>query len=1036
MSDLNLRFLPWLRRGLARSIAAGTTDSSATVDFSFTVGGQAVQQSLRLRGPGDVVGIDPAQIIRVEPRPGTVDFEPNYFPAVEFATPDLPWMFTPAAPDADDHLLPWLTLVTVRQDSASIELRAGAPLPVLAVPLEELPPDLNEMWAWAHVQTTSLYKPRDLTGALNSTPEAFISRLLSPRNLQPNTGYLACLVPTFEAGALAGLGLPIAEDTGQKLAWGAASSSPVELPVYYSWTFRTGTAGDFETLVTRLQPRELDETVGRREMDISDIGIPLPKDAPDTTYFFGALVSPTAMSATEPAPTDLPEIDLPGLPIDPINLPPIHLPRVDPVRQALYDFLTSEVPEPGRGYDYRVDDPVVTPPVYGREQLKGEPLPAPLTKKLMPEEPIWYSVVNTLPRARGAAGLGVRVVRQHQEAFMARAWSEVTALRAVNQTLQQATYAALVAGRWQSRVTQLDDGEALQVTRSAHARILAASGKTIWGEVRAANVPPGVISLDFQRMVRTGGAVHHALRLATGSAVIQHEIRRMTVTSPSRLLALSAHSIPLGAQVAGAPGETEGSWNTIPVSGTLIQIENRLNAALAGGISAAERPEVTNAVLASNQLASGQLALLDALAGRGYTLTAEMQAARTAASTLVKTTNQYVTQVGKGAAPPLAQVKNIRAQTQTLRTLPVNWEQVAGEIVIKPTIPAGEIADTLEPTAAALQAALNPTQTISAHLKSRIALNGAAWGSRLIPTRFTAAPTFEDALYRYVCQLSPEYLLPGVGEIPQNTVGLVEVNGEFVEAALIGTNHEMSREMRWREYPADLSGTWFKRFWNPARDDIGAIIDWPGENTLGANLIGQLADDSLVLLVKGDIFKRYPNVAVYALPALATTLPDEDGRLRRVRVVREPEAPLYPAFSGQLDNGVKFFGFDLMKEAALGTATPDLNDPSTDGGYFFALQEQPTEPRFGLNEYVRGKRYTLDRLTDWSKLSWGHVMIDKNPASPAYLPISGELDALALPDSAETGAPTSTWGSHAGEMARIVLQRPVRMLVHASAMLP
>ena len=1045
MSDQSLRFLPWLRRGLARSIAAGTAESSATIAFSLKVGGEPVQQSLRMRGPGDVVGIDPGQIIRVEPRPGTLDFEPNYFPAVEFATPDLPWMFTPTAPDAKNRLLPWLTLVTVSEALATIETRANLPLPVLTVPLSELPPDLNEVWAWAHVQTTSTYKHGGLSQALNDAPETFISRVLSPRNLKPDTGYLACLVPTYKAGLLAGIDLPVASDTGQTLAWSSSDSGSIELPVYYSWSFRTGPAGDFETLVTRLVPRELDETVGRSELDITelvDIGILLPADMPDTTCFFGALVSPTAMLETESEPKP------PPVPHTPPTRPPVDPPRideVDPVREALYGFLTPEVGEPGEGpYDYRVDDPVVTPAIYGREQLTGEPLPAPGPDRpvfLEPEEPIWYSVVNTLPRTRGAAGLGVRIVRRHQEDFMAQAWSEVTALRAINQTLQQATYASLIANRWQARVAVLGAGEALQVTRSAHARILPASGKTIWGQVRAADVPTGVISMDFQRMVRTGGVVHHALLLATGSSFIQHELRQIAVTNPSHLMGLSAHTLPVGAQwtVTSTPegvGTTVGGY-TGPFSGAVGHLADQLDTLLTGGISTTERPEVTDVVLRTNQLASDHVNLVDALAERGYPLTPEMQATRNAAGTLVQTTSQYVNQVNKGTLPAPAQVRTIRSQAQTLYDALNNWTKAGGEITLPPGNPVEGSVATLEPIAAALQTALTPTQTISTYLQSRITLTNRAWGSRPIPSRFTAEPVFDDALYRYVCELSAEYMLPGIGDIPQNTVGLVEANGEFVEAVLIGTNHEMSREMRWREYPADLSGTWFKRFWSDTQDDIGAIggPDWAGNNTLGENLIGQLSDASLVLLIKGDVLRRYPNLAVYALPATVTTLPDENGTLRRIRVRQEPEAPHFPVFSGELTSGVKFFGFDGLDYAdVLGDATPE--NTSTNGGYFFALQEQPTEPRFGLNEYDPDTTYTAKSLANWSDLSWGHFMTDTDPDSPAYLPISGKFSRVTLPDSAEADAQDSTWGSHAAEMARIVLQRPVRMLVHASAMLP
>ncbi len=280
-------------------------------------------------------------------------------------------------------------------------------------------------------------------------------------------------------------------------------------------------------------------------------------------------------------------------------------------------------------------------------------------------------------------------------------------------------------------------------------------------------------------------------------------------------------------------------------------------------------------------------------------------------------------------------------------------------------------------------------------------------------------------------------MLPGIGEIPQNTVGLVEINGEFVEAVLIGSNHEMSREMRWREYPANLSSTWFRRFWSATADDIGPIggPDWPGDHTLGDNITGPMKDATLVLLIKGEILKRYPNMAVYALPATVTELPDDYGRLRRVRVPAEPEVPQYPVFAGKLDNGVKFFGFEGLKfPDVLGTATP-AND-STDGGTFFALEEQPTEPRFGLNEYEPGTTYDPARVGNWSELSWGHFVPGDDLDLPAYLPISGAFDGVSLPDTAETDARDTTWGRHAAAMARIVLQRPVRVLVHASAMLP
>ncbi len=86
-----------------------------------------------------------------------------------------------------------------------------------------------------------------------------LSRLVCPRRLDDYTAYVACVVPTFEVGRQAGLGL----STGDSLApaWGTAPddfdsgdpASMVELPVYYSWSFATGEEGNFESLAHKLQ---------------------------------------------------------------------------------------------------------------------------------------------------------------------------------------------------------------------------------------------------------------------------------------------------------------------------------------------------------------------------------------------------------------------------------------------------------------------------------------------------------------------------------------------------------------------------------------------------------------------------------------------------------------------------------------------------------------------------------------------------------------------------------------------------------------
>ena len=117
-------FLPWLRRGIGAAIpkATGSLPARASFQVQLTVGaalGGAVTSvlpapaSVNVYGPGDIVGIDPNLVIRTEPRNFTTNFEPNYLAAIEFDSPDFPWLFTPDAATGD-RLLPWIALVVLK----------------------------------------------------------------------------------------------------------------------------------------------------------------------------------------------------------------------------------------------------------------------------------------------------------------------------------------------------------------------------------------------------------------------------------------------------------------------------------------------------------------------------------------------------------------------------------------------------------------------------------------------------------------------------------------------------------------------------------------------------------------------------------------------------------------------------------------------------------------------------------------------------------------------------------------------------------
>ena len=76
-------------------------------------------------------------------------------------------------------------------------------------------------------------------------------------------------MPTFEVGRRAGLGLDRRDVAATMSAWDAAEPPEGQsFPYYHRWYFRTGTTGDFETLVRLLVPKPVDPRVGTREMDV------------------------------------------------------------------------------------------------------------------------------------------------------------------------------------------------------------------------------------------------------------------------------------------------------------------------------------------------------------------------------------------------------------------------------------------------------------------------------------------------------------------------------------------------------------------------------------------------------------------------------------------------------------------------------------------------------------------------------------------------------------------------------------------------
>ena len=399
------------------------------------------------------------------------------------------------------------------------------------------------------------------------------------------------------------------------------------------------------------------------------------------------------------------------------------------------------------------------------------------------------------------------------------------------------------------------------------------------------------------------------------------------------------------------------------------------------------------------------------------------------------------------------------------------WDEMEREVCSSPGgAPSPDPPLGLGDAKEALLDATDPEETIPRRVNRRI---GGATGLRDDPLdTVLAAPEFPKPMYEPLADLSQEYLLPGVGDVPKDAIGVLETNPEFVRSYMVGLNHEMARELQWREYPTDMRGTYFDRFWGakgaiPEPDDPSDIDDihsWDTEGYDAVSLDDPLRRDdesagggNAVLLIRGELLRRYPNTTIYAAEA---TYRDTDGdgsddeRVPDLPTDSNDEAPdpdsggvKFPMFRGHLDSDLTFFGFDLGVDEARGT--PEGPD---DPGWFFVIEEAPSEPRLGLDVNQddvgtapsgitgasgSGSGSGTGSESGWSALSWGHMVADEGEDPLSNL---SYIDTETARPGAEgwqsTAEDAPEWGRNGAHMAAITWQKPFRIAIHADDMLP
>jgi hypothetical protein len=334
--------------------------------------------------------------------------------------------------------------------------------------------------------------------------------------------------------------------------------------------------------------------------------------------------------------------------------------------------------------------------------------------------------------------------------------------------------------------------------------------------------------------------------------------------------------------------------------------------------------------------------------------------------------------------------------------------------------------------ASAVQASLDPDRTVTARVTGRI--EGVDF-SRL-PTRadrldpLVVAPSFRQAMVKPLAELSHDLLLPGIDTVPPDTLTLVRANPTFIEAYMAGLNHELARELLWRGFPADWRATYFRQFWDPSGGDpsrgpltdIPPIAEWPADGGLGGHATAVGGPDMVVLLVRGELLRRYPDAEVYA--RRAAWGPAGPGTLRMLG-----DDTLRPQFRAALPPDLVFFGFPLTVAQARGAAT--------DAGWFFVLGEHPAAPRFGVDAPPAVGATFGTAPGAWEDLDWARLAEDRNALDALrHAPAAAPFGTVTKPARTSSAGPQLTWPRNSAHLAHITLQRSVQVAVHAGDMLP
>ena len=1007
MGNARYGFLPWMRQGIANRISKvddpDDTSSTGRIQMPVTIkyskndtpvnSNPQISKNIQLVYPGDITGINSSVVVRCEPANGVFDFEANYLPYIEFYEEDFLWRYTPASPDGQ-KLRPWLALVVLKDNEFEFVPPAKEDLPAsieIVGNLSDIFYPHDQHWAWGHVH---VFKPRESIGTtatatdknnfiadLSADRDIAVSRLMSPRRLEKKTQYTAFLIPAFESGRKAGLGIA---DDPQNMTKTLESSwkntNNTRFPIYYQWRFGTSELGDFETLVRALKPRVTPAELGGREMDISKSGMGLdvlfegstPVVSNTTVIMEGALKPPAFSSGTimdvqtgDEYSEGIKELVNLSEYMQSGNFLPPNPPKTNPIVTSTNLQL----------------DPVIVPPLYGQWHANVNSIDA--------SSPEWIQEVNLDVRYRAAAGIGAQVVRDNQEKYMEIAWRQIGDVLAVNDKIKKAQLA-------------------IEASKNIYAKHL----------VGDANSTSTTTAKNFDKVARIANA----------------SFRKIPAVNPAYSSNQSLSPVLSIKKIMGLTKLTETPIN----SGFTKVTRNRSTLVKHANATPNSSGNIKN--LLYNQLETNA----------NVTACKPFKQPQNVRTLNASDTDYISASLGSTAYSMVLNFPSTHWQyiynNQAREFYRTQWyyDQLENDYskssinIISTGFISPGTTTSLDFTSYVLEM-LEPDQAITKRVSELIHLQEKGNVSKLNSLNpIMAYPVLDRPMYDELLKLSNDYILPNASQYPNNSITILQTNRRFIEAYFAGLNHEFSRELLWREYPTDQRGSYFRKFWdtNDTIDltdlnsssstfdpdylfDINPLHVWHNNNRrLGENHYVSrhgASSPQMVLLIRGDLLKKYPNALIY-LQKANDTRTNGKRTLKTITWTNNKPDTLtvkFPLFKAAVQPDITLLGFDISKEAALGDAVNGQE------GWFVVFRERPGQIKFGLDE----PPYTS--LITWDDINWGHL-----GTNPKYIDVTATLS----PTTPQTN-PNISWGTDSASMAWITYQKPVIIAVHADDML-